>query len=420
MNDPQSASRPLASEIVPTDGTSTRRVDVAIVGGGLVGASLACALMPLIERAGLSVAVIEAAPILETVDAPFQPSFDARASAIAQGSADHFAEMGLWQSMAEHATPIRRIHISERGRFGVTRLSSDELGVAALGHVIPNAWMGRVLHRRLAESSIAWHCPARVEEIAPVAGGHVLTLSDGGRLEAGLTVLADGGRSGLKERLGIESDSHPYDQVALIANVELSRPHNGEAWERFTVEGPIALLPLRGQAMELVWTHPLGAEQRRLALSDGDFLAELQRAFGDRAGRFRRVSSRHAYPLSLVTARETTRPGLAVMGNAAHALHPVAGQGFNLAVRGVMDLVSAMESGRERGETPGSAEVLADFEARRRADRHNVIRFSDGLVRLFGIDSALLSHARAAGLVGLNLAGPLRRGLARRAMGLER
>ncbi|WP_290904354.1 2-octaprenyl-6-methoxyphenyl hydroxylase [Halomonas sp.] len=395
-------------------------MDIAIVGGGLVGASLACALAPLIERAGLSVAVIEAAPLLEGTDAPFQPSFDARASAIAQGSADHFADMGLWQAMAEHAAPIRRIHISERGRFGATRLSGEELGVAALGHVIPNGWMGRVLHRRLAELPIAWHCPARVEEIVPVANGHALTLSDGKRLGVGLTVLADGGRSGLKERLGIESDRHPYDQVALIASVELSRPHGGEAWERFTAEGPIALLPLSGQAMELVWTHPLGAEQRRMALGDGDFLAELQRAFGDRAGRFRRVGSRHAYPLSLVTARETTRPGLAVLGNAAHALHPVAGQGFNLALRGVMDLVTAMQAGRERGEAPGSAGVLADFEARRHADRRNVIRFSDGLVRLFGIDSALLSRARAAGLVGLNLAGPLRRGLARRAMGLER
>ncbi|MGM0637465.1 MAG: 2-octaprenyl-6-methoxyphenyl hydroxylase [Pseudomonadota bacterium] len=405
---------------MPASGKAARHVDVAIVGGGLVGSSLACALVPLIEQAGLTVAVIEAAPILKMADTPFQPSFDARASAIAQGSAALFAEMGLWDALAEHANPIRHIHISERGRFGATRLSSDELGVMALGHVIPNAWMGRVLHRWLAEMAIEWHCPARVEEIVPVAGGHVLTLTEGRQLKAGLTVLADGGRSGLKEQLGIDSDSHPYNQVALIANVELSRPHDGKAWERFTTEGPIALLPLRGQAMELVWTHPLGTEHRRLALSDGDFLAELQRAFGDRMGRFRRVGRRHTYPLSLVTARETTRPGLAVIGNAAHALHPVAGQGFNLALRGVMDLVSAMAAGQVRGEAPGSVAVLADFEARRHADRHNVVRFSDGLVRLFGIDSVLLSHARAAGLIGLNLAGPLRRGLARRAMGLER
>ncbi|MFP4262428.1 MAG: 2-octaprenyl-6-methoxyphenyl hydroxylase [Halomonas sp.] len=395
-------------------------VDIAIVGGGLVGASLACALAPLIERHGLRVAVIEAAPLLDLAAEPWQPSFDARASAISLGTSRHFADLGVWAAMAEQAAPIRRIHVSERGRFGATRLESRELGVEALGHVVPNAWMGRVLQRRLAELPLAWHCPASVEAIAPAAGGHRLTLSDGARLQAALTVLADGGRSGLKERLGIVSDARPYEQVALIASVETSRPHQGVAWERFTGQGPIALLPLKGQAMELVWTHAAGEEQRRLALSDNDFLAELQAAFGDRAGRFRRVGSRHAYPLSLVTARETTRPGLAVLGNAAHALHPVAGQGFNLALRGVMDLVASLEAGLAEGRPPGELTVLEAFDARREGDRRQVVRFSDGLVRLFGIDSELLGHARAAGLVGLNLVGPLRRGLARRAMGLER
>ncbi|MEQ6887061.1 2-octaprenyl-6-methoxyphenyl hydroxylase [Halomonas sp. CS7] len=396
------------------------RVDIAIIGGGLVGASLGCALASRVERTGLRVAVIEAAPLDRQLAEPWQPSFDARASAIACGSARHFERLGVWAMMADQAAPIRTIHVSERGRLGVTRLRAAELGVEALGHVVPNAWMGRVLHGRLDELPVDWHCPASVEAIEPVAEGHRLRLSDGGELQAGLTVLADGGRSGLKERLGIESRERPYDQVALIASVEVSRPHDGIAYERFTAEGPIALLPLPGQAMELVWTHARGEEARRLALCDGDFLAELQRAFGDRAGHFRRVGRRHAYPLSLVTARETVRPGLAVLGNAAHSLHPVAGQGFNLALRGVMDLVAAIEAGDERGEAPGSAVVLQDFEARREGDRQDVIRFSDGLIRLFGLDHPLLSHARAAGLVGLNLVGPLRRTLARRAMGLER
>ncbi|CAM3373356.1 2-octaprenyl-6-methoxyphenyl hydroxylase [Halomonas lysinitropha] len=399
---------------------SQSRVDIAIIGGGLVGASLGCALAALVERAGLKVAVIEAAPLPSQRTEPWQPSFDARASAIAGGSARHFASLGVWETMAEMAVPIRTIHVSERGRLGVTRLRAAELGVEALGHVIPNAWMGRVLHGRLSELPLAWHCPARVETIEPIAQGHRLQLSDGSELEAELTVLADGGRSGLKERLGIESRERPYDQVALIASVEVSRPHGEVAYERFTPAGPIALLPLRGQAMELVWTHERGQERRRLALSDGDFLAELQQAFGDRVGHFRRVGRRHAYPLSLITARETTRPGLAVLGNAAHALHPVAGQGFNLALRGVMDLVVAIEAGIERGDSPGGTGVLQDFEARRDADRDSVIRFSDGLIRLFGLDLPLLSPARGAGLVGLNLIGPLRRGLARRAMGLQR
>lgn len=397
-----------------------RNVDIAIIGGGLVGASLACALAPAMARHGLTVAVVEAAPMLDAAKAPWQPSFDARSSAIAQGSAQRFRDMGLWSALEPQAAPIRLIHVSEKGRLGVTRLTATELDQPALGYVIPNAWMGRVLHQRLQTLPVAWHCPARVEAIEPVAAGYRLALSDGCTLQAGLTVLADGGRSSLKEQLGIASDETPYDQVAVIANVEVSRPHEGIAYERFTREGPIALLPLKGQQMALIWTHAQGREHARLALGDGDFLHALQKAFGERAGRFRRVSERHAYPLTLVTAKETIRPGLAVLGNAAHSLHPVAGQGFNLALRGVTDLVAALEQALVHGEPLGGMMALRDFEARRIVDRHQVIRFSDGLVRLFGIDNALFSHARAAGLVGLNLLGPLRRGLARRAMGLER
>lgn len=399
---------------------ASKSVDIAIVGGGLVGASLGCALEPLIRQRSLRVAVIEAAPLGETRLDDYQPSFDVRASAIAQGSRRHFETLGVWPALAREATAIETIHVSERGRLGAARLSAAEMGVEALGYVLPNAWMGRVLHARLGELPLQWHCPARVETIAPQPGGHRLTLSDGQTLDAALTVLADGGRSGLKERLGIASHAQPYAQSALITTLGVSRPHRGMAFERFTPDGPLALLPMPGNRMELIWTHEQGAEQAALALSDGDFLARLQRAFGERVGRFTRVGRRHVYPLSLVTARETVRPGLAVLGNAAHSLHPVAGQGFNLALRGVMDLIASLEAGLETGQGPGDMPVMQAFEARRSRDRHNVIRFSDGLIRLFGIDHPLLSHARAAGLVGLNLAGPLRRALARRAMGVER
>ena len=400
--------------------TAPQQADVVIIGGGLVGASLGVALAPAMQEHGLRVAVVEAAPLPADLETPWQPSFDARASAISRGTANHFAGLGVWDAMAERGAPIRRIHVSEQGRLGATRLRAEEFGDDALGYVMPNAWMGRVLHHQLAELPLDWHCPARVEAIDAIDAGHRLTLSTGECLEAGLTVLADGGRSGLKERLGIESRESSYEQVAVIASVEVDRDHRGTAYERFSGAGPIALLPMDGQRMELVWTFAAGAEEEALALSDADFLARLQRSFGDRAGRFRRLGKRHAYPLSLVTASESIRPGLAVMGNAAHALHPVAGQGFNLALRGVMDLVAAIEAGRVRGDAPGAMATLNDFEARRRGDRDNVIRFSDGLVRLFGRDHPMLSHARAAGLIGLNLVGPLRRTLGRRAMGLER
>lgn len=400
--------------------TCTKRVDIAIVGGGLVGASLGCALAGLVRHAGLRVAVIEAAALPTGGMESYQPSFDARASAISQGSRQHFQALGVWERLAQEAQPIEHIHVSEHGRLGTTRLTAAELGVDALGYVMPNAWVGRVLHARLAAIGLDWHCPARVEDITPVADGHRLSLSDGCVLQAGLTVLADGGRSGLKERLGIASREASYEQTALIANLEISQPHRNIAFERFTRDGPLALLPLSGNRMELIWTHTAGAERATLALGDGDFLVKLQQTFGDRTGRFRRVGQRHVYPLALVTAEETARPGLAILGNAAHALHPVAGQGFNLALRGVMDLVAALEQGVAQGRMPGEMAVMTDFEARRARDRHNVIRFSDGLIRLFGVAHPLLSQARAAGLVGMNLAGPLRRTLVRRAMGLER
>lgn len=406
------------SKHTPTQATTH---DIVIVGGGLVGASLGCALAPLIERYGWKVAIIEASPLHEQpLDEHWQPSFDARASAIAEGSAQRFRQLGVWKAMQTEATPIRHIHISERGRLGATRLSASELDVDALGHVIPNAWMGRVLHRHLKTLPIEWHCPAKVEQLSPEAQGHYLRLSDGSELHAALTVLADGGRSGLKEQLGIHSRRNSYEQTALIAHVGISQPHQGIAYERFTQEGPMALLPLSGQAMELIWTHPSGQEKTRMALSEREFLTQLQAAFGDRVGRFNRMGKRYSYPLSLVTAEEPVRPGLAVLGNAAHALHPVAGQGFNLALRGIMDLVEALEQGEQASRSLGDMATLLAFEQKRARDRGNVIRFSDGLVRLFGHSLPLLPHARAAGLIGLNLVGPLRRGLARRAMGLER
>ncbi|MGP9664376.1 2-octaprenyl-6-methoxyphenyl hydroxylase [Halomonas sp. AOP22-C1-8] len=395
--------------------------DIVIVGGGLVGASLGCALAPLIKRYGWKVAIIEATPMNEApLEESWQPSFDARASAIAEGSAQRFQQLGIWDAMQGEATPIRYIHISERGRLGATRLSAQELGVDALGHVIPNAWMGRVLHHHLKTLPVDWYCPAKVEKLAPEGGGHYLRLSDGSELRAALTVLADGGRSGLKEQLGINSRHNSYEQTALITHVGISQPHKGIAYERFTQEGPVALLPLPGQAMELIWTHPSGQEHARMALPDREFLAQLQSAFGDRVGRFTRVGKRYSYPLSLITAEEPVRPGLAVLGNAAHALHPVAGQGFNLALRGIMDLVEALEQGEQAGQPLGDMTTLQAFEQKRARDRRNVIRFSDGLVRLFGHSLPFLPHARAAGLIGLNLVGPLRRSLARRAMGLER
>ncbi|GHC24247.1 2-octaprenyl-6-methoxyphenyl hydroxylase [Kushneria pakistanensis] len=392
-------------------------VDIAIIGGGLVGASLAVALAPLIERYRLKVAVIEAS---ELGARGAQPSFDERSSAIAYGSRAHFESLGIWSQLATRAAPIHDIEVSQRGALGRTHLSCQEVGTPSLGYVLPNAFLGQVLHERLSHMPIDWHCPARVETITPAVSGHQLVLSTGVVLHAGLTVLADGGRSGLKASLGIETDRHDYEQHALIANIETAHEHHGWAFERFTHEGAMALLPLMQRRMALIWTRPPEKIDATMALSDDAFLQMLQGRMGARLGRFQRVGTRHVYPLSMSRAREQSRPHLAVLGNAAHAIHPVAGQGFNLALRGVMDLSAAIEAALDAGRAPGEALTMADFEQRRQRDRDLIMQASDTLVRLFGLELPGISGARGAALGLFNLATPLKRALIRRAMGLGR
>lgn len=401
------------------------RVDLAIIGGGLVGASLAVALAELIGKHDLKVAVIEASPInLDGMH--YQPSFDERSTALAYGSRLHFEKMGVWHDhgssagLAREAGTIRQVHIAERGRFGAARLDCRDTHTEALGYVVPNAWMGQVLMQRAAALPLEWRCPARVNAIEAVAGGYRLSLDDGSQLEAGLTVLADGGRSPLKTMLGIDSQVHDYEQYAIISTLEVSREHAGVAYERFAAQGPMALLPLKGRRMALVWTQSAAAVDQVRTLSDRAFLDAAQSFFGDRLGRFTRIGERHLYPLKLVTAREQSRPHLAVLGNAAHSLHPVAGQGFNLALRGVVDLRDALARALEQGRSLGESATIHDFERHRRRDRDVMVQASHRLVELFGIGNPLLSHARAAGLIGFNLMAPLRRSLTRRAMGLER
>ncbi|WP_025733103.1 2-octaprenyl-6-methoxyphenyl hydroxylase [Carnimonas nigrificans] len=401
------------------------RFDIAIVGGGLVGASLAASLAELTEQHHLRVVVIEAAAI-SLEKRTWQPSFDQRSSALAYGTRLHFERMGLWHhddeqpGLAGEACPIHQVHIAERGRFGAARLNDRDMGTDALGYVVPNAWMGQVLMQRMATLPLEWRCPARVEQVVPMEGGYQLTLDNGDTLQAGLTVLADGGRSPLKAMLGIDSAVHDYQQRALISTLEISRPHRGVAYERFDALGPMALLPLNEQRMALVWTRSPERLAELEALSDAQLLEEIQRFFGDRLGRFTRIGTRSTYPLQLVQAREQVRPHLAVLGNAAHSMHPVAGQGFNLALRGVTDLRDALAQALSQGKEVGDATVMHDFERRRARDRDVMVKASHGLVELFGIDNPLLSHARAVGLIGLNLLGPIRRGLTRRAMGIER
>lgn len=398
----------------------TDRCDIAIVGGGLVGASLAVALEPLARSQQWDVRVLEAKPFSDTPpEQSWQPSFDARSSALAWGTREIYQQLGLWEMLSRHAEPIKTIHVSDRGHLGSTRMQASEQGVDALGYVVPNSWLGHTLWHGLRQSAhVKVMAPVDVQGIDMQPDGGCLDLGDDGLLSAQLVVLADGGRSGLKQQLGIEDTTQDYEQVALVANVRLSQPHQNIAYERFDADGPLALLPLGGQDMAVVWTRSRDTYEAALALDDRAFMDQLQQIIGHRVGAFEHVGARYHYPLQLVQAKEQVRRHLAVLGNAAHYLHPVAGQGYNLAIRGVMDLVSTLSEAAQAGAEPGDLTWLQRYEAKRRGDQRDVITFSDGLIRMFANAHPLLGHMRAAGLIALSAVGPARRWLARRAMGV--
>ncbi|WP_263143891.1 2-octaprenyl-6-methoxyphenyl hydroxylase [Pseudomonas alcaligenes] len=384
---------------------------IAIIGGGLVGASLALALQEGARARGWKILLVEPFAPGEG----YQPSYDARSSALSYGTQQIYQRLGVWQSISPRAEPIRQIHVSDRGRFGATRLSAMEEGVPALGYVVENAWLGQCLWQALDRQVVEWRCPAEVVGLQPLQGGYRLTLDDDLQVDCDLAVLADGGRSSLREQIGIEVQRSPYAQTALIANVSPSESHRGQAFERFTDEGPMALLPLSDGRCALVWTRPGDDAQRLADLPDAAFLAELQASFGYRLGAFRQVGARHLYPLVLVEAQEQVRPHLAVLGNAAHSLHPIAGQGYNLSLRDALALAQALLGS---DAPPGDFATLQAYLAGQRADQRLTVGFSDQVTRLFSSDAPLLATGRNLGLLGLDLLPPAKRWFARQAMGL--
>lgn len=384
---------------------------LAIVGGGLVGASLALALQQGAKARGWTIALIE--PF--EPGSEYQPSYDARSTALSYGTRLIYQRLGVWERIAERAEPITQIHVSDRGRAGATRLGASDQQVPALGYVVENAWIGHCLWQALDDEVVTRHCPAEVEQMQAVAAGYRLTLTTGQVLDCDLAVLADGGRSALREQLGIAIKTTPYDQSALIANVTPGKPHGGQAFERFTDDGPMALLPLQDNRCALVWTRPEEDAARLAALPEAAFLDELQQAFGYRLGGFQQVGARHLYPLMLIEAEEQVRSGLVVLGNAAHSLHPIAGQGYNLSLRDTEALAAALLSSSAK---LGDIGVLQAYHRQQRTDQWLTVGFSDRLTRLFA-GSALLSVAgRNLGLLGLDLLPPAKAWFARQAMGL--
>jgi 2-octaprenyl-6-methoxyphenol hydroxylase len=391
--------------------------DLLIIGGGLVGASLALALADLPWR----VAMVEAV----AADASEQPSFDDRGLALAPSSRRVLEGLGIWGQIEAKATAIRRIHVSHQGHFGVTRLDAAALGVSALGHVVIARELGRALHGALKAAadddrlSLLW--PARLESLTTRPDRIEARIADSGGVRtvtARLLVAADGGDSKARQCLGIGVESHDYGQTAVVANVGLNRPHQGLAYERFTAKGPLALLPQSEQRYGVVWGLPSAEVEGVMGLTDEAFLAAIHERSGRRVPGLVRLGGRRAYPLKLITAREQIGPRFVVLGNAAHTVHPNAAQGLNLALRDVAALADRLAEGARAGADPGDPEELRRYLGSRLFDQRRVVALSDGLVRLFYNDSLPLALGRGAAMLAIDLCAPLKRGFAWRAMGL--
>lgn len=388
--------------------------DLLIVGGGLVGASLACAVADL----GLRIGLVEAVPFA----AAAQPSYDDRSLALAYGSRRIFEGLGLWPAIQPIATPIVRIHISERGGLGCARLDSRDQGVEALGYVVEARSLGAALADRLnALSNVELLCPASLETVTVLTDSAEATLQclqQTLHCRTRLLVAADGAHSRVRQQLGITALRWTYGQAAIIANVTPQHPHCHIAYERFTDSGPLALLPLSEGRCALVCSVDEADQTKLLALDDAAFLAYAQDRFGERLGRWQRVGRRQAYPLFLMKAREHARQRVAVIGNAAHTLHPIAGQGFNLGMRDVAALAEVIADARQAGQDIGTWTVLSRYAAWRRWDQRQAVGFTDGLARLFSNPLPPLRHARNLSLLAFDLLPPVKRLLARRTMGL--
>ncbi|WEN16168.1 2-octaprenyl-6-methoxyphenyl hydroxylase [Rhodanobacter sp. AS-Z3] len=392
---------------IPASSKST----VLIVGGGLVGASLAIAL----DVAGIPATLVESAA--PRTDA--QPSYDERNLALAGATVNGLEAIGVWRHAAAGATPIRHVHVSRAGEFGSARITAGSQGVDALGWTLPARELGAALLRRLDEcTQLTRLAPATLSALQPLAQGWraQITTAEGVRqLDTPLLVGADGTHSFVRAQLGIAADHHDYRQSLFVCTVTPEREHANRAYERFSDEGPIALLPLAERRCGLVLTVSADEAAAVAALDDAGFLELAQRRFGWRLGRLSRPGKRHPYAIHRVAAAQLTAPRAVLVGNAAQTVHPIGAQGFNLGLRDALTLAELVASATD----PGDAALLAAYAARRAPDREGTMAMSHGLVRLACLPQPLLAPLRSLALLACDRLPPLQRALARRGMGFR-
>ncbi len=386
------------------------KYDIIIAGGGMIGSSLALALAPL----SLRVAIVE--PIARTADT--QPSFDDRSTALSRSTQRMYEAMGLWGDILAAATPITRIHISDQGRFGFSHIDAEEQKVEALGYVVINRVLGSVLQSALAEvPNLDILCPAKIIAARVAPDGVVATVrrtdGSGEEVAARLLVAADGARSSVRDMLGITASHVAYEQRAIVGNLLSEKSLNNCAYERFTKNGPLAMLPIADGRAGFVWTVADRDAERILELDDESFLVELQDAFGYRLGALSRIGTRASYPLHLSKAMRLTATRAVLVGNAAHGLHPVAAQGFNLGLRDVAALCDCVAD-----YDLDDPELLQRYAVWRKDDQSKLVGFTDGLVRLFSSNNRPTRTLRDIGMLGFDMLPGVRSLFAKHTMGL--
>jgi len=389
--------------------------DIIIAGGGLVGASLACAL----SNENVRIAVIE--PV--TPGMAVQPSYDDRGLALSYSTIQILDCLGIWQSIKKNANPIRRVHVSNRKHFGFVHLHADMMQVAALGYVVIARDLGQGLLKKINEAkNIDVLCPANVEGINVLSELAEVTINKNNKtktIKSKLVVAADGTQSKLRDLLRIEAKVRDYQQTAIVTNITPSQPHQDTAYERFTTTGPLALLPLTKQRCAVVFTVNSQNADQFLEMEDEKFLQALQSRFGRRLGKFQRIGARKSYPIKQVNVNEQVMDRVVVLGNAAHTLHPNGAQGFNLGLRDVAGLAEILVPAIRAENDPGDRILLDNYLALRAQDQKNVIQFTEGLASLFYNELPHKIITRNLGMLFTNMIPPLKRSLMRRAMGLH-
>jgi 2-octaprenyl-6-methoxyphenol hydroxylase len=404
--------------------------DVVIAGGGLVGGSFALMLQAMLGKTPLRILLVDSASLSVNNAEEVGRIFDARSTALSWGSRQIYEQADIWNDLAPYVTAIKDIHVSDKGHMGATRLHSAEMDVDALGYVAENSALNKVISSGLCSNSWIDVCASSsVKEVKPVPGGVSLKIdrdkAEPCEIYSRLIVIADGGRSSICEKLGINIKRKTYDQQALICNIAFEKPHAGCAFERFTDTGPMAVLPLPDLKGEhrgaLVWTLTEAEAPVIIALPDKEFLTAMQQRLGYRLGQITRAGERQLFPLSLNLAAEQIRPGIVLLGNVAHTLHPVAGQGLNLALRDARELADLIVTTAEAGQHTqlGSYSWLQQYEKRQHADQQQTVMFSDLTTRLFSNTNPLLALGRNIGLLGMELLPPARHWFARQAMGMS-